>query len=247
MDIIIDKINSSSFLSIFFEFMGSIETSATLISGIHERLRADVLSGKWAPGQKLGIEALRDHYGTGATPVREALNRLAAEGWVQHLEQRGFAVAPVSDDALRELAETRVWIETLALTQAMARKSAQWEEHVVVALHRLAKTPRSLSVEHYEENPDWERLHRAFHMALVGHCGSRWLTGFCEQLYDQAYRYRQLAVKSAYKRRNELAEHRAVVDALVAGDTAAACGALTAHYNKTARILLDAGARLKTA
>ena len=219
-----------------------MEASTTLIATAYERLRADVISGHWAPGRKLGIEGLRDHYGTGATPVREALNRLAAEGWVQHLDQRGFAVAPVSDDAMRELAQTRVWVETLALTQAIARKTAEWEEQVVVALHRLSKTPRSLFTERYEENPEWERLHRAFHMVLVAHCGSRWLSGFCEQLYDQAYRYRQLAVKTAYKRRNELAEHKAVADAVVAGDTLRACAALTAHYDKTTRIILDAGA-----
>ena len=222
-----------------------MEASTTLIASAYERLRADVLSGHWAPGQKLGIEGLRDHYATGATPVREALNRLAAEGWVQHLDQRGFAVAPVSDEALRELAQTRVWVETLALTQAMLRKTADWEEQVVLALHRLSKTARSLSVDRYEENPEWERLHRAFHMVLVGHCGSRWLIGFCEQLYDQAYRYRQLAVKAAYKRRNQLAEHRAVADAVVAGDVTRACVALTDHYDKTARIILDSGARAR--
>ena len=93
------------------------ESVASLTLSTYERLRADVLSGTWAPGLKLGIESLREHYGTGATPIREALNRLAAEGWVQHMDQRGFVVTPVSEEALRELAKTRVWVETLALTQ----------------------------------------------------------------------------------------------------------------------------------
>lgn len=218
-----------------------MSSPTTLVASAYERLRADVISGRWAPGQKLGIEALRDHYVTGATPVREALNRLAAEGWVLYLEQRGFAVAPVSEDALRELVQTRIWVETLALRKSMERKDAGWEESVVLALHRLSKTARSLSTEAYDENPEWESLHRAFHMALVGHCGSRWLTAFCEQLYEQAYRYRQLAVKRAYKYRNEFDEHRAVVDAILVADPDAACAALQAHYTKTTRIILDAG------
>ncbi len=218
-----------------------MSSPTTLVASAYERLRADVISGRWAPGQKLGIEALRDHYDTGATPVREALSRLAAEGWVLYLEQRGFAVAPVSEDALRELVQTRIWVDTMALRKSMERKDAGWEESVVLALHRLSKTTRSLSTETYDENPEWESLHRAFHMALVGHCGSRWLTAFCEQLYDQAYRYRQLAVKRAYKHRNELDEHRAVVDAILVADPDAACAALQAHYTKTTRIILDAG------
>lgn len=216
-----------------------MESSTTLIASAYERLRADVLSGHWAPGQKLGIDSLREHYDTGATPVREALNRLAAEGWVLHLEQRGFAVAPVSQDALRELAQTRVWVETMALRKCIERRDAAWEEGVVLALHRLAKMPRSLSLQQYNENPDWEKLHRAFHVALVAQCGSRWLVAFCEQLYDQAYRYRQLAVKRAYRSRDELAEHRVVVDAIIAGDADAACAALEAHYNRTTQIILD--------
>jgi DNA-binding GntR family transcriptional regulator len=215
---------------------------STLIASAYERLRADILSGHWAPERKLAIDALRARYGTGATPVREALNRLAAEGWVQHLDQRGFSVAPVSDAALRELSNTRIWVESLALTHCIAARGPQWEEGVVIALHRLAKTRRSLSDAHYEENPEWERLHRAFHMALVANCGSRWLTDFCAQLYDQAYRYRQLAVKTAYKRRDELSEHRAIVDALVAGDAPGACAALEAHYRRTTQIVHDAGA-----
>jgi DNA-binding GntR family transcriptional regulator len=79
-------------------------------------------------------------------------------------------------------------------------------------------------------------------MVLISNCGSRWLIGFCEQLYDQAYRYRQLAVKTSYKRRQELDEHKAVVDALLAGDIAGACKKLTAHYDKTAQIILNSGA-----
>jgi DNA-binding GntR family transcriptional regulator len=220
----------------------SLEPVASLTLSTYERLRADVLSGYWAPGYKLGIEALREHYASGATPVREALNRLAAEGWVQHQDQRGFVVTPVSEDALRELAKTRVWVETLALTQSMEATTPEWEERVVLALHRLSKTKRSLQAEAYVENPMWEKLHRELHMVLISNCGSRWLMGFCEQLYDQAYRYRQLAVKTSYKRRQELDEHKAVVDAMLAGDVALACKKLTAHYDKTAQIILNSGA-----
>jgi DNA-binding GntR family transcriptional regulator len=215
------------------------EHATTLVSSLYERLREDVVAGFWAPGQKLGIEALRHHYACGATPLREALNRLAAEGWVRHLDQRGFAVAAASEEAMLELAETRVWVESLALGKSMERRTDVWEEQVVLALHRMSRIPRSLSGERYAENPDWEKAHRAFHQTLVAQCGSRWLSAFCEQLYDQAGRYRQLAVKRAYQRRNELDEHRAVVDAIVAGDAAAAITALTAHYRKTARIIRD--------
>ena len=215
-----------------------MEQHPTQVSSLYERLRSDVLSGRWPPGGKLRINSLRDHYGSGATPIREALNRLAAEGWVLHLDQRGFKTSPVSDAALRELIDTRVGVESLALTRSIANHSPRWEERVVLSLHRLSKIPRSLDASRYEENPEWERLHRAFHMTLIENCGSRWLLAFCEQLYDQAYRYRQLAVKTSYRQRDELQEHRGIVDAVVGADAGRACEALAAHYMKTAQVLL---------
>jgi DNA-binding GntR family transcriptional regulator len=221
----------------------NLNTSMTLMSTTYERLRADLLSGLWPPSQKLGIRTLASHYETGATPIREALNRLSAEGLVHHLNQRGFAVAPVSDDALSELAKTRIWVESLALEKSMASRSAEWEERLVVNLHRLTRTPRSLLEDAYSENPEWELRHRQLHMSLVGNCGSRWLISFCEQLYDQAYRYRQLAVNVAYKSRDVLTEHQVIVNAVLSGNTPAALAALEHHYQNTTAILLRGSVR----
>jgi DNA-binding GntR family transcriptional regulator len=214
----------------------------TLITATYDRLRADLLKGFWPPGKKLGIKSLTDHYDTGATPVREALNRLSAEGLVQHHNQRGFEATPVSDAGLNELAQTRIWMETLALRKSIENTTAQWEESLVLALHRLTKTPRSLSSESFSDNPDWEQRHRELHMAIIGNCGSRWLVGFCEQLYDQSYRYRQLAVSVSYKSRDEGSEHRSIVDAILASNIEAACTALTSHFNRTTQIILDSNA-----
>jgi DNA-binding GntR family transcriptional regulator len=85
-------------------------------------------------------------------------------------------------------------------------------------------------------NPDWEVLHRAFHLALIGACGSRWLISYCEQLNDLADRYRQLA---AYPRRNELDEHKAIMDAAVNRKPDDAVEVLVDHYRRTADIIRD--------
>ena len=70
-----------------------------------------------------------------------------------------------------------------------------------MAHHRLAKTPRSLASERFEDNPEWEPLHRAFHRALIGGCGSRWLLTFCEQLAYQHHRYLRLSAPRAFPKR----------------------------------------------
>ncbi len=128
----------------------------------HERLRGDVLAGHWQPGQKLLMHQLRRHYDMGASPLREALNRLATEGLVVHNDQRGFVVAQASIEQLRDLVRTRIALESLALGMAFAGRSAAWEEELVLAFHRLSRAPRSVQPDSYEENPAWEQLHRAF-------------------------------------------------------------------------------------
>lgn len=210
------------------------DSAPTLARLTYDRLRADVLSGQWEPGRKLLMHELRAHYQVGASPLREALNRLASEEWVVHSDQRGFSVAEVSAARLEDLVSTRIAIESMMLAQSMALRSPQWEERLLLAFHRLSRTPRSSATDTFEENREWERLHRAFHFALLDGCGSALLLGFCEQLYDQAYRYRQLAARKAYRRRNELDEHRALFDAVMDGRLEDAIRLMSEHYRRTA-------------
>ena len=91
----------------------------TLSDQAYTRLRHDVIHGDFAPGSKLGIEQLRAAYAVGATPLREALHRLSAEGFVVVEGQRGFRVADISARELRELTELRIAIEAAAAKQVL--------------------------------------------------------------------------------------------------------------------------------
>jgi DNA-binding GntR family transcriptional regulator len=210
----------------------------TQASSVYERLRADLLTARLAPGRKLQLKFLMERYQTGQTPIREALNRLTSEGLVECQDQRGFSVAGISAAELAELTKTRCWVEDLALRQAMAAATPAWEEELVVACHRLVRTPRSLSSTRYEDNPEWERVHRAFHRCLLRPCDSRSLCGFCDQLTDQLYRYRQLSVRKVYPARDINTEHEAIARAVLDGDADHAASLLRQHYQMTADVIL---------
>ena len=215
------------------------DATPSLTRQVYERLRQDLLAGRWAPGGKLTMHQLRDRYESGASPLREALSRLATEGLVVHNEQRGFAAAAVSQAELDDIVRTRMAVEAMALEQAFARRTEADEEALVLAFHRLSRTPRSVGAESYEENPQWEQYHRAFHLALLAPCGSPLLLGFCEQLYDRAYRYRQLAAHKAYRRRNEHDEHRAIFDAVLEHRLDDARRLMADHYERTAGLFIS--------
>ena len=185
------------------------------------------------------MRLLTERYAVGQTPLREALNRLTAEGLVECRDQAGFSVAGISRSELAELTKTRCWVEGLALREGMAAATPQWEEDLVLAHHRLARAPRSLSAERFEDNPEWERLHRAFHRTLIAQCGSQALVAFCRQLADRLYRYRKLSISKAFRWREVAQEHRAILDAVLAGDPEHASALLTKHYSLTAEVILS--------
>ena len=216
-----------------------LDGSATRATSVYDQLRGDLLAGTWEPDTKLAIEALAGFYATSATPLREALNRLVSDGLVARREQRGFVVAGISADDLDEITETRCWLEAIALRESIAAHATAWEEALVLAHHRLAKTPRSLSEARFEDNPAWEPLHRAFHRALIAGCGSRWLLAFCDQLADQHHRYRRLSAPRAFHKRGIKNEHQQLLEAALDGRADDAVALLRAHFERTARIILD--------
>lgn len=209
-------------------------TSATLV---YRKLRQDILSGALDPGQKLAIEMISARYGAGTNPVREALNRLSAERLVDRRDQRGFFVPPIDLGRLRELVKTRCWLEGKALEESIANRNTAWEDLVILAYHRLSRTPWTVVDGSFAGNPEWEERHRAFHRALISACGSAWLIGFCKDLADHAERYRHIAQSSTMPVRVGNDEHHAIMDAALDGDAERARDLLSAHYRLTLSII----------
>lgn len=208
--------------------------AVTRASVVYEQLRADITRGSLAPGSRLRVEAMGVRYGVGASPLREALNRLSAEGLVARTDQRGFSVAPLDWDELPVLTRNRVQLESLAIRESIAQRTAAWEDQLVLLVHRLSRTARSLSTARFEPNPVWEATHRDFHRALLSGCSSRWLRGFCDTLADEAYRFRQVAAGVSFSSRHEHAEHLALFHAAIDGRADEAVQLLEQHYTRTA-------------
>jgi DNA-binding GntR family transcriptional regulator len=212
-------------------------TGNTLATSVYDRMREDILTGNLPPGDKLRADFLRARYEVGTSPMREALNRLAADGLVVHEDQRGFRVSAVSTAELGELLKTRCWLEEIALRQSIANGDAAWEEAIVLSFHRLSRQPRSASEASYTFNPEWEKLHHEFHRNLLSACGSRWLVGYCDQLNDQTLRYRQIAAQVDDPRRNEVDEHREIMEATIARDAEPAVKLLIRHFEDTNELI----------
>ncbi len=212
----------------------------TIAQDVFLRLRADILQCRLRPGDRLRLEALRDTYGVGMSPLREALSRLSSMGLVTAEGQRGFSVARISTDDLIGLTKSRVWIEVLALRFAIATGDRNWEAEILAAAHRLSGCPIYVtSGESRTFNEAWHVHHRAFHAALVSVATSPHILGFREHLYDLSDRYRRLSGMLPKSERDVEGEHRALAEATVARNGALASELMADHLVATTKLILE--------
>ena len=169
--------------------------------------------------------------------MREALSLLTSEQLIERIDQRGFRVAHINAEAFDELLKTRCWLEERALRESMRTKDPEWEERVLLAHHRLKRPTHAL--EDGALNPEWEGLHKAFHMSLLSACGSSILIKMCDQLYDQNVRYRNVSGIYVSAERGVSNEHDAILEYVLNGAEDKAVDELLLHYRKTGKLLSD--------
>lgn len=208
------------------------------------QLRQQLLTGLLPPGTPLRLERLKQSLGIGYTPLREALMRLTSEGLVEVEEQRGFRVAAASLADLDHIMQARIEVEASALREAMAHGTEDWEALVMANFHKMSRRA-SVDAETGGVAPDWAEAHRAFHLSTIAACPNRWLLRFWATLFDQAQRYRHLSVTKGAPYRDDSAEHRRLLDAILSRDLDEALAASRSHIESTravvARLLADAG------
>jgi GntR family carbon starvation induced transcriptional regulator len=219
---------------------------ATLTEQLEEAMRADILDGVFEPGRRLRAIEISERYGVSATPLREALQRLAAEGLVEIDPRFGAAVARISESDLRDVYEMLTVFGCMALERSIELGDTAWSAEVRARFEVKVAANERLSAETGTDPERRRRLateaaeaHWAFHHALYGACGSPWLLRFLATLHAHAERYRRLAMHSAGLRRDSRHEHEAVMNAALARDPEAAIMALRDHLGLTVQLLLD--------
>lgn len=206
-------------------------------AGTYEAIRHDIIFGRLDPGSKLRLERLRGAYGAGVSTIREALNRLASEGFVVAEGQRGFAVAPMSAEDLREIADLRVLVECHALALSIGAGDTEWEGLVVAAHHKLHRMEERMQAGETSVRETWKRYDWEFHQALISACGSRQLMRVHGTVFDKYLRYQMRSL--TYRGATAAAEHRALLDAALARNADEARAVLRRHIDGGVRHSLD--------
>ena len=202
-----------------------------------DTLRELILTGALRPGERLNEVELAAALGASRAPLREAIQRLASQGLLTVVNGKGAFVKDFTAEDLGELYELRAALETHAV-RVGAERSARQD---LVALNSILDATEAVFLESGEQSyPD----DRDFHAALVALAGNSRLADAARGVQDLLQIARLRSGHSPTRARAALAEHRKVVDRLLASDGDGAAVILQRHLDASlahARRLFEQG------
>lgn len=206
---------------------GTIEHS-DLTEKTYERLRQEILSGQYAAGERLQITTVSEQLGVSHTPVKFALNRLAAEGLVEILPRRGMFVSRLTRKEIEETRDVRLVIELHAVSVAIRRATTEQLAELRNQVDRLAAMVERASTTGWDPVRAAE-MNQLFHETILGMIGNRRLLEIWRSLEIQQQIARVNSQSLSTPPEVVLQDHRAILEALEARDEERARKAMGEH------------------
>jgi len=192
---------------------------------VREGLEEMITTGKFSDGERLDEVRLAEKFGVSRTPLREALQSLAASGLLELLPRRG---AFVRHPGLIELVEM---FEVMAEFEAMCGRGAvrHITDEQLVIIHNTI-TACETAVE-CGDRDQYYRENELFHHTLYESCGNSFLMEQAKNLHKRLKPYRRMQLQVRGRMPQSMSEHRSVVEALEKGDADAVANILRTHVS----------------
>jgi DNA-binding GntR family transcriptional regulator len=205
--------------------VSSLDTR-TLVDRIADELRTEVMTGTLEPGSRLRQEDVAQRLGVSRTPLREALRRLQAEGWLEKHARQGIVVAGISVEEVAALGVARLALEPIAARIAS-------ETHDEAATERL----RSIVQEQHSEDVyidpyEFQNVNTTYHLEIYG-AGPQWpATEFSRltvSVWEKFSRYRLSYSREQKHVLLSTSEHQEIASLWLARDGEGTERAVAAH------------------
>ena len=211
----------------------------TMAAKVYQDLREMIMSGQLQPGERLTLAGMAAALGTSVMPVREAVNKLAADAALEILPNKSVRVPVLTRSDFQELVVVRLVVEGLAVETAANRISA---EH----LGRLAELEHAFCREIALAQPDVNQIiqiNKQFHFTAYAAAQMPVLSSLIEGLWLRIGPVLNLDLRNSRSRRRSdlpsVMAHRALLAAMRAGDGVAARAALALDINGAAEVILS--------
>lgn len=198
---------------------------------VYAELKRAIMDGTYPPGSRIVADRVAAQLQVSAVPTREALVRLAGEGWIQLSPHVGAMVPPFDPTEVLENALIRAALESAATRLATPHLTPQHFKKLrglLTAMDRAAKTSPS----------DYPRLNLEFHLAIVSACPYARMRELIEQVAEKTTRLRTVTFVPYYILASQT-EHRELLDALEARDADRAEQLSRRHIEEAGRLLWE--------
>jgi len=207
--------------------------SSHLADELRASLEAEIFSGLLVPGERLDETKLAQRFGVSRTPVREALVQLAASGLVESRPRQGAVVAAIGVQELLHMFEVMAELEAMCARLA-ARRATPEQQAAIETTHRACQdAARAGDPEAYYD------VNRVFHETLYEGANNGYLAETTRALRNRLGAYRRFQLRRPGRIPQSLAEHDAVVAAILAGDPEAAAEAMRGHVAVQGEVFSD--------
>lgn len=217
------------------------EVSQIRSDRVRRQIADQIISGVLRPGQELDEKTLADAFKVSRTPVREALRQLAAASLVEWRPHQSAIVAKITASSMVEMFEVMAELEGFCGRLA-ARRMTSAEHTTLRSIHK--------QFQPFVESRDREGYHalnKTFHQAIYAGSRNRYLFDQATALYDRLAPYRAFQLKRPDALRLASQEHKAIIEAIVAGDGEEAYKLLKNHVSLSNELFSDLVAALNMA
>ena len=211
------------------------EAGVSLNELAYRRFKQALVTLSYKPGEYLNTAQVMNDLDMGRTPINQAIHRLANEGLLQVIPRKGVMVSPLSMDDALELIEVRLANEMLCMRLA----SQKITERQIATLTELNRQIEVASQE--RDRVRMMTLDHEFHQELAQIAGNNMLADILSVLHARAQRFWASTLSREGHMREVIDEHRAIIAALAAQDSAAAAEAAQAHILSFRTALLHDG------
>ncbi len=214
--------------------MSDSRRPSTADADVTARLREAITRGQLSPNERLIEADLAEHFAVNRASIRMALAMLDQDGLVVRLPNRGARVRAVSDEEAIEIAETRLAIEVMVARQAALRGDDAGRTRLRAIEKDMRRAVTENDAAHYSQ------CNAALHRELQRMAGNATANRILSTLKSHLVRLQYRVILLPGRPRKSLAEHRAIVAAVCAGDGDAAERAMREHMISFTRLLKQA-------
>lgn len=204
-----------------------------IVDQLYSDIKDRIIRGQLKPDEKLSVRSLCEYYGVSDTPIKQALNRLVTERFVDALPRRGMRVRCITKQDIHEAMEARQMIELFAVPYVI--KKGKEDPEIFEKLEKnLDRNERLLEnigdLNHYSEKAAEEMaVSQEFHRILVKAIGNAVILESYQNIINHQYVYYQHEKDKSNVLVASLNEHKKICACLKAGEEAAAREAILAH------------------